>query len=59
MVKGQRSRRTRLTEADILRIRELWNGGSGLLQREIAELFGVTRSSIGHIVTRYRWAHVA
>jgi hypothetical protein len=45
-----------LKEADIPRIRAL--AAEGLLQREIAALYGVRREAISKVVNGKRWAHI-
>jgi hypothetical protein len=46
-----------LAEADVVSIRAAYASG-GVLQRELAEQYGVARSTIGNIVTGRRWRHV-
>lgn len=48
--------KAKLKESDIPRIMELYR--SGMLQREIAEMYGVTHTSIGYILRRQTWKHV-
>lgn len=50
---GERHYGAKLTEADVLKIYEL--GKSGLFHREIADLFGVSRSRIGTILNGTDW----
>lgn len=49
--------RSKLCEADVLEIRRRWKSG-GVLQRELAEEYGVTRSTIQHITSGYNWKHL-
>jgi hypothetical protein len=53
--KGSRVAQSKLTEADVRRIRELLAEGR-LCQREIGELFGVASSSIASIKNRKAWS---
>lgn len=46
----------KLTEADVIRIREL--AATDLKHREIAAMFGLARNTITNIVNRKRWDHV-
>ena len=46
----------KLTEKDIIQIRAF--NEHGLLQRQIAEYFGVDQTMISHILSRKQWAHV-
>lgn len=48
---------SRLTEQDVRRIRALV--GLGFLQREIAEMFEVSRSHVSSVVNRKFWKHVS
>ena len=47
----------RLTERDVLRIREL--AARRTPQRIIARQYGVSRVAISHIVNRKTWAHMS
>lgn len=51
--KGEKHSLSRLTEQDVLFIRE-----SVLKQRELGEMFGVTQSQISHIKNRLSWNHI-
>ena len=48
---------TKLKEADIYKIRELRS--TGMLQREIADFFGVSQTLIGMILRGEIWTHLA
>lgn len=52
-LRGTRSPHAKLTESDVRQIRSLKNR---LLQREIADMFGVDKDTIGAILRRDRWA---
>jgi hypothetical protein len=54
--KGESSGAAKISEADVLRIRELAAGG--MMQKDIADLFPVGRKAITKIVNRQRWAHI-
>jgi len=49
--------REKLTEDDVRAIRSAYASG-GILQRELAERYGVTPSLISGVVNRKRWAHI-
>lgn len=51
--RGEKCPTSKLTEKDVIYIRQ-----SNLLQRELAEHFGVTRQAIGDIRSRRNWSHV-
>jgi|CXWL01.1.fsa_nt_gi hypothetical protein len=53
---GARNGNARLTDEDIVRIRSM-NGT--MLHREIGLLFGISRSTVGDILSRKAWKHVA
>lgn len=53
---GSEHGRAKLTEEEVLEIRRKYK--SGLLEKELAEQYGVTRSNIGAIVTRKSWKHI-
>ena len=55
-LQGETNGRAKLTEADIYKIRELRL--TGMLQKEIAALFGVSHSLISYILSGKSWAHV-
>ncbi len=55
--RGEDHPHTTLTENDVRVIRLLY-AKHELTQREIAQLFGISRESVGLIVQRRRWAHV-
>lgn len=55
--RGTRNGSSKLTEADVVEIREMRKRGLTLLA--IGELFGVSLSAIHLIVTRKKWRHVA
>lgn len=55
---GENHPATTLTESDVRVIRLLY-ARHLFVQREIAAMFGISRESVGLIVQRRRWAHVA
>ena len=57
-LRGEDHRCARLTEPDVLRIREIGEAG-GLSLEAIGRLFGVSGCHIGKIVRRERWGHIA
>lgn len=54
--RGSRHTLAKLTEEDVVQIKKLLD--QDLLHKEIAELFGVSRSLISHINNGDKWAHV-
>ncbi len=55
--RGEKNSQSKLTEVDVVEIRRLYTTG-GMLQRELADRFGVTQPTISAIVTRTNWTHV-
>jgi len=55
--RGGNHYRSKLTDADVRKIRGLLKGGE--IHREIAVRFGVSSSTIRHISTGYTWAWLA
>jgi DNA-binding XRE family transcriptional regulator len=47
----------KLSEHDVWAIRKAYAKGD-VLQRELAEKYGVSEQAIGHIVTRRNWKHI-
>jgi hypothetical protein len=54
---GEASNLAKLTESEVVQIRELYKGGES--QRAIGRLFGVSGRNVGAIVHRETWTHVA
>lgn len=54
--KGSRHPLARLSEDDIIRIRDLAAGGQR--QADLADRYGMSRQQIGKIVRRQNWSHV-
>lgn len=54
---GENGTNTKLTEAKVLLIRELWATGD-YLQRELAVKFNVTQKAISYIINRKSWKHI-
>ena len=54
--RGERVCHAKLTEYDVILIRQLY--GEGTTQQVLADRFGVGRSNIGHIVNCRTWTHV-
>lgn len=54
--RGSRNGQSKLTESDILKIKEM--ARKGILQREIAKIFNVSRQTISDITTKKSWKHI-
>lgn len=55
--KGEKNPHARLTEEQVVEIRNLYS--EGWTQVRLAERFGVAQTSVSRIVLRESWAHVA
>lgn len=58
MTRGEVNGMSRLTEADVRYIREVYSSGN-VTQQELGARFGVDRRHIGAIVVRKVWRHVS
>jgi hypothetical protein len=56
VLRGDRNGKAKLTEAQVLEIRQ--PGATGILQRQIAVRFGISRGTVGYILHRKTWNHV-
>lgn len=56
--RGETAGMAKLTEADVIAIRVLWDSGE-LTQREIADMFEISQPAVSQIVNATRWAHLA
>ena len=56
MSRGELNGSARLSEAQVLQIRQL--ASSGVRQRDIARRFGISQAVVGRIHKRKNWAHV-
>ncbi len=54
---GERNRSSRLTEGQVLRIREIYARGK-TTHRELARIYEVSETAIWHIVNRSTWQHI-
>jgi DNA invertase Pin-like site-specific DNA recombinase len=54
---GERHGQAKLTEDQVLRIRELAKAGT-YTQRRIAEMFGVSQATVAHIKFGRWWKHL-
>lgn len=52
---GSRHGQSKLSENDIFAIRSL---ATHMTQQDIASLYGMSRSAIGHIISKKRWRHI-
>ena len=57
-IRGSTSPMSKLTESDVVTIRAMWQSGN-FSQKELAEMHGVTKPTIGRICRYESWAHVA
>lgn len=55
-VSGSKSRFAKLTEEQVIRVRQLVKGG--MRQIDVARQFGMSRSGINHITSRRKWKHL-
>lgn len=55
-LKGEKSGMAKLTNEDVIEIRELRS--SGILLQELSDLFGVTKSVISNVARHKSWKHV-
>lgn len=53
---GERSGQAKLTEADVKEIYSLYAGG--MFQREIGDIYGITQTAVGLIVSGKRWSRL-
>lgn len=56
-MQGELNGHSKLTQDDVSKIRELWLS-TDFLQKDIAKIFGVARTTINAIVNKYNWKHV-
>ena len=61
--KGEKGPHTKLTEEDVRNIRELYKAGRDgtgkrYTQKELAELYGVTKCTVWRIIRRDGWKHI-
>ena len=56
MAKGSRNGRSKLNEDQVIEIKSLLKKGNS--HREIAQEFGVAKTTVSHINTGYRWRHL-
>ena len=56
-LKGEQHGHAKLTEAQVLEIRQLYATGL-YTQAQLAELFPVNNTAISHIIVRRRWKHI-
>ncbi len=54
--RGNESKSSKLSEEDVLKIRELHK--TGVIQREIAAQFNIAKSNVSSIVNRKTWTHI-
>lgn len=55
--RGSRHCRAKLHECDVSEIRRLY--ASGIMQKDIAHIYGIDQSNVSYIITGKRWCHVA
>lgn len=54
---GEKNGHSKLTEIEVIDIKKLWKTG-GYLQKELAEIYGVNRTTISAIVNNYNWKNL-
>lgn len=57
-LKGEKHPQSRFKDIDIKKIREMYKSGK-FTQKEIGEIYGVSKYCIGDITNRRSWSHVA
>lgn len=55
--KGEEHHASKLTERDVLAMRGMWTGGN-FTQRELGEVYNVTRRHVKEIVNNRAWKHI-
>lgn len=55
--KGERNNWSKLTKDEVIKIRELY-ASSGLGQKEIGQMFGITKYAVSLIIRRKNWKHI-
>lgn len=59
-LKGESNKWAKLTDDDVRAIRKMYvRGSSDYGQPAIARLFGLTQGTVGKVITRRSWSHVA
>ena len=53
---GERNAAALFTEADILRMRQM--AADGIMQKDIAKVFGTAPNYVSKIVNRHAWKHI-
>jgi hypothetical protein len=56
VARGSRNGSAVLTEDDVIRLRQM--AADGVLQKEIARIYGIMPSTVSRIVTRKAWKHI-
>jgi len=54
--RGSRNAASVLTEDDVIRLRQM--AADGVLQKEIARIYGIMPATVSRIVTRKTWTHI-
>jgi|APSaa5957512622_1039677.scaffolds.fasta_scaffold48956_2 group I intron endonuclease len=54
---GEKGNNVIMTEAGVLKMRKLWRTGK-YKQKELAEMWGVSKSAVNGIVNYYNWKHI-
>lgn len=55
-LRGSAHQNSKVIEKDVALIRKLY--GDGMLQKDIAKKFDITRENVGYIVRRKTWTHI-
>jgi DNA-directed RNA polymerase specialized sigma subunit len=53
-IRGENNPKQKLTEAQVLEIRAI----TGKLQKEIADIYGISQFTISQIINRVTWKHI-
>lgn len=55
---GEEAGNSKLSEIEVIRIRELYNNNNNYTQQQIAGMFNITQRLVSYIVNRKLWTHV-
>ena len=52
---GEDNGRAKLNSEDVKQIKEIYNTGGGITQKEVGAMFGVSETTVNHILNGKRW----